>query len=238
VDAAGAALDKANLDLKRTTITAPFNAVIIDKQQVDLGSQVSPASQIAVLADTDEFWVLASVPVSSLERISIPEGSNPPEGSAVRIFNKTSWSASDYRTGRVVGLLSTLETRGRLARVLVSVRDPLCLKPRAPKLPRLDKLLLGMYVSLEVVGKEIENVIRIERTSLRDNDTVWVFSKGGLLDIRKVEVEWRDPEVVYVRAGLEEGQRIVTSDLAIRVSGALLKINAPASRPASRPGEL
>jgi len=235
VDAAGAALDKANLDLKRTTITAPFNAVIIDKQQVDLGSQVSPATQIAVLAGTDEFWVLASMPVSSLDMIDIPEGSEPLEGSAVRIFNKTNWSATAHRIGRIAGLLSTLETKGRLARVLVSVKDPLSLKTGAPA--HL-KLLVGMYVSLEVVGRELEGVIRIDRTSLRDNDTVWVFGKDGLLDIRGVEVVWRDPTVVYVRKGLEDGQRIVTSDLAVRVSGAPLKINTPTSRPTSRPGDL
>ena len=144
VTAAQAALDKAKLDRKRTTVTAPFNAVVLDKQQVDLGSQVSPNTQIAALAGTDEFWVLASVPISSLEWIGLGQARKLLEGSEVRIFNKTSWPATDKRTGRIVGLLSTLETQGRLARILVSVKDPLCLKARDPKLPKLPKLLVGM----------------------------------------------------------------------------------------------
>jgi RND family efflux transporter MFP subunit len=235
VDSAQAALDKAQLDLKRTTITAPFNAVILEKQQVDLGSQVSPATQMALLAGTDEFWVLASVPISTLAKLNIPGGSKPLEGSAVRIYNKTSWSETTHRTGRIVGLLGTLETKGRLARVLVSVKDPLGLTPTDPKLPKRQKLLVGMYVTLEADGKELKNVVRIDRTSLRDNDTVWVFAKDGTLDIREVEVAWRDREVVYVSDGLEDGEQIVTSDLAVRVSGSPLKIDAPATQPASQP---
>jgi RND family efflux transporter MFP subunit len=234
VDAAQAALDKAVLDQKRTILTAPFNAVILDKQQVDLGSQVSPNTQIAVLADTDEFWVLASVPISSLEWIGVSESREILKSSEVRIFNETSWPATAKRIGRVAGLLSTLETQGRLARVLVAVKDPLCLKAADPAPP---KLLVGMYVSLEADGIELENVIRIDRTSLRDNDTVWVFGKDSMLDIRKVKVVRRDRDVVYVSEGLEDGQQIVTSDLAVRVAGTPLKINVPTSQPASRPGD-
>jgi RND family efflux transporter MFP subunit len=235
VKSAQAALDKAMLDQKRTTITAPFNAVILDKQQVDLGSQVSPVTQIAMLASTDEFYVLASVPISSLKWIGLSESRKLLEGSEVRIFNKTSWAKGDKRIGRIVGLLSTLETEGRLARVLVSVKDPLCLKPRDPKLPRLPKLLVGMYVSLEADGIEEKNVIRIKRTSLRDDNTVWVYRKDNTLGIRKVQVVRRARDEVYIGDGLKDGERIVTSDLAVRVSGTALKIDAPVSQTGDEP---
>jgi len=237
VGAAQAALDKAKLDQKRTTLTAPFNAVVLDKQEIDIGSQVSPVTKIAVLAGTDKFWVLASVPISSLKWMGISKSRKLLEGSEVRIFNKTSWPETTKSTerpeplkriGHIVGLLSTLETQGRLARVLISVKDPLCLKASDPNLP---KLLVGMYVSLEADGVELTNKIRIDRTSLRDNDTVWMFGKDGLLEIRKVTVKWRERDYVYVSEGLEDGERIVTSDLAVRVSGTPLKIDAPTTRP-------
>lgn len=228
IGAAQASLDKANLDLKRTIIPAPFNAVILDKQQVDLGSQVSPATQIAVLANTDEYWVLASLPISKLKWLNIPNESNMGKRSSVRIFNKTSWPATTYRTGQVLGLLNTLETKGRLARVLISVKDPLCLASTKDK---GRKLLVGMYVSIEADGVELKNAICINRTSLRDNDTVWVFDKNDQLEIRSVQVLWRARDVVYIGKGLEDGERIVSSDLAIRVPGSPLKLNAPTSQP-------
>jgi len=237
VKSAQAALDKALLDKKRTTITAPFNAVIIDKQQVDLGSQVSPNSPIAVLANTNEFYVIASVPISSLKWIGLGQGRKLLEGAEVRIYNKTGWSKGQKRTGRIIGLLSTLETQGRLARVLVSVTDPLCLKPQDPKLPKRPKLLLGMYVSLEADGIKEKDVIRIKRTSLRDNDTVWVLDKDDRLEIRKVTVVRRARDEIYVRDGLKDGERIVISDLAVRVSGTPLKIDAPTTQPATQPGD-
>jgi len=231
VNAAQAALDKAELDLKRTTIKAPFNAVIIDKQQVDLGSQVSPNTQIATIAGTDEFWVLVSIPVKQLESIHIPSEPGA-KGSPVRIFNEAGWGRSATRTGHVIGLLSMLETEGRMARILVSVDDPLCLKPSGSDLP---KLLLGTYVSVVIDGVELTDVIRIRRTSLRDNNTVWVFGPKSELQIREVKVRWRDRDEVYVHDGLRDGDRIVTSDLAVYVSGSPLKINAPTTRPTTRP---
>jgi RND family efflux transporter MFP subunit len=237
---AQAALDKAILDQKRTTLTAPFNAVILEKQQVDLGSQVSPVTQIAMLGGTDVFWVVASLPISDLGWLDIPGRGQTREGSTVEIFNKTSWPEGAKRTGRIVGLLSTLETQGRLARVLVEVKDPLCLKKleKATDL-RLPELLMGMYVSLDAKGRELKDVIKIKRTSLRDNDTVWVYGEGGLLEIHEVKVLRRGRDVVYVKngAGLTDGQRIVISDLAVRIPGTPLKIDAPTTQPTTQPGD-
>ena len=77
--------------------------------------------------------------------------------------------------------------------------------------------------------------MRIDRDWLRDNDTVWIYGKDLMLDIRKVTVKRRDPDVVYVSHGLKEGEQIVTSDLAVRIAGTPLKIDAPASQPTSKP---
>jgi multidrug efflux pump subunit AcrA (membrane-fusion protein) len=64
---------------------------------------------------------------------------------------------------------------------------------------------------------------------------VWVFGKDGLLDIREVKIRQRDRDVVYVEEGLKDGDRIVTSGLAVRVSGTPLKIDAPTTQPSSQP---
>jgi len=56
VAAARAALQQAQLDLKRTEIRAPYNAMVVSRN-VDLGSQVSVGTPLASLVGTDEYWV-------------------------------------------------------------------------------------------------------------------------------------------------------------------------------------
>ena len=81
--AAKADLKKASLELERTRIMAPFNAMVRSKL-VDLGSQATPQEPLAELVGTDAYWVRVSVPVDRLEWIQIPVRAGD-SGSKVRI---------------------------------------------------------------------------------------------------------------------------------------------------------
>jgi RND family efflux transporter MFP subunit len=205
-----AEVQKARLNLARTKIRAPFNTIVRAKN-VDIGSQVSGQEKLAELVGTDEYWIQASIPVDRLSWIKIPR--NPTEtGSEVRIFYRN----SDERSGRVIKLLGTLETEGRMARILVEVKDPLGLKTAGKnQLP----LLIGEYVRIEIAGRQLQNVYRIPRTALRDDTNLWIVSKDGKLDIRKVETIWRDSQTVLLRNGLEPGDRLIVSDLPSPIRG-------------------
>ena len=201
---AEAALEQARLDLKRTTLTAPFKALVLDKN-VELGSRVSITDTLATLVDTGEFWVEAAVPVDRLPWITLPEKNIP--GSTVRIRSQASGAE---RTGQLLRLRGDLEEQGRLARVQVSLPAPLEAKP-AP-------ILLGEYVRVEIEGRVLHDVIRLPRAALRDNDTVWTV-QNATLSIRPVTVAWRDTHSVLVAEGLSSGDTVVTSELATPIDG-------------------
>lgn len=212
--AAEAELTQAKLNLERTVIRAPFNSVVRIKN-VDLGSQVSVNDQLAELVGTDEYWIQVSIPVDRLKWITIPR-TNGDMGSEVRIFYGNNSETTHERIGTVLKLLSDLEAEGRMARVLVSVRDPLGLKTlKAKRLP----LLIGQYVRVEIQGRELKNVVRIARTALRDNRTVWILGDDGRLDIRDVDIVWRDTNTVLVKDGIKDGERLIVSDLTTPVEG-------------------
>ncbi|MCK9274877.1 MAG: efflux RND transporter periplasmic adaptor subunit [Syntrophales bacterium] len=211
--AAKAELDQAKLNLERTTIRAPFNCIVLAKN-VDLGSYISNQQEIAALAGTDEYRVQAAVPVDRLKWISVPRD-NGDSGSSARVFYGTDGKLPAVRTGRVVRLLADLEEEGRMARVLIAIKDPLDLKTQEISKP---PLLIGEYVKAEIEGPEIENVIAIPRSALRDGGKVWIADKG-VLDIRPVEIVWRDAESVLVKSGIDETDHLITSDLAAPVRG-------------------
>ena len=207
---------KARLNLSRTKILAPFNAIVRAKH-VDIGSQVSGQDRLADLVGTDEYWVQASMPVDRLSWIMIPRNTGE-TGSKARIYYRKGIEL----VGTVTKLLGELEAEGRMARVLVEIKDPLGLKSPELKKP---PLLIGEYVRMEIEGRQLENVYQIPRTALRDNTRIWLISKDDKLEIREVQTLWRDEQTVLLTDGLQPGEQLIVSDLSKPVHGMQLQVS-------------
>jgi RND family efflux transporter MFP subunit len=227
--AAEAELEAARLQLARTKIEAPFNAIVRDIF-VQQGSQVTPQENIATLVNTDTYWVEASIPVDQLQWVDVP-GREASLGSDVVVR----YQDGAERTGRVIKLLSDLEKQGRMARLVIRIADPLSLSPPDDQTPAM---LIGEYVQADIQGRPIAEAYRIPREALRERSRVWVVAKDGTLDIREVQVAWRDTQWVIVKQGLQPDERVVVSDLAAPVKGMAVDIDSrgtPLIRPASTP---
>jgi len=211
-------LEQVQLDLKRTEIRAPFNAMVRSRN-VNLGTQVAVGASLASLVGTDEYWVEVSIPVDELKRIRIPEF-NSTTGSAARVYHTGAWGLDANRPGVVTRLMSEIEPEGRMARLLVAVEDPLELKV-APQARR--PLILGGYVRIEIVGQKLSDVVRVQRTALRDGNHVWVMGPDDKLEIREVKIAWSGNDHVCVSEGLTTGDRLIVSDLGAAVNSMLLR---------------
>ncbi|MGD2130778.1 MAG: efflux RND transporter periplasmic adaptor subunit [Lysobacterales bacterium] len=218
VESAESAVRRAELDLERTSIRAPFDAHILNRE-ADIGSQVSPGQSLGRLVGVDTYWVETTLPVSDLRWIELPQDEET-TGSPVRIRNRAAWPPGTYREGEVFRLIGALENQTRMARVLLTVSDPLAHAPRSDGLP---PLMVGSFVEVRIEGKPIEDVVRVKRDYLRKNDTVWV-NDGGQLRVREVQVVFRDPDYAYIGAGLSEEDRVVTTNLSTVVDGAPLRL--------------
>ena len=83
VEAAENRLAVARLDLERTVVHAPFNALVLD-ESVETGQLISPQDEMAELVGTDQFWVRVEVPYDMLGRIRFDEPNQP--GSPAEVF--------------------------------------------------------------------------------------------------------------------------------------------------------
>jgi len=230
LEAARAKLDRAQVDLARTEIKAPFNAVILSRD-VNLGTRASESSILATLVDTDAYWVEVSVPVSQLRWIQIPHTRKDP-GALVRIYDTAAWGDKVFRQGRVIRLKSDLESQGRMARLLVQVEDPLSLQPGHSDQPRM---LIGSYVRVEIEGNAVASAAAIEREFIRNGNSVWVMTAEGNLAIRPVEIAFRGADRLLVTGGITSGEQLITTDIATPVAGMALKtVEATASQAATR----
>ncbi len=217
VDAAGAAVRRAELDLERTRIRAPFAAHIINRE-ANVGSQVSPGESLGELVGIEHYWVEAAVPVSSLRWIDFSE-EHESGGSKVLIRNRTGWPEGIFREGNIHRLIGELQDQTRLARVLITVADPLSHEPESSDLP---PLMIGSFVEARIAGKAIRDVIRVNRNYIRQNDTIWI-DENGVLRLRDLEIVFRDDDYAYIRSGLGTGDAVITTNLATVFDGAALR---------------
>lgn len=214
-----AQLEQAQLNLQRTSVKAPFNAVVMSRE-VNLGTRVSPSTSLATLVGSDYYWVEAPVPASQLQWINVGQ-QDQEAGSSVRIYDSVAWGPDSYRSGHLVGLTAVVEENGRMAKLLAQVSDPLALQPDSSEQP---KLLLGSYVRVDIKGKRLARAAAIERDLVHDGNQLWIMDDQGRLDIRTVEIAFRGQDQVLVTGGIREGEQLITTNLPSPVQGMALRL--------------
>jgi len=237
LSSARAQFAKARRDLGRTQVKVPFDALVLDAS-VELGQLVTPQSALATLVAIDRYWVEVAVPVSQLVHFEIP-GVNiaaGTKGSVARVMLDAGGGVVIERSGWIERLLGQVDARGRMARVLIVVEDPLGVnatttkamhanpEDRAPRatLP----LLLGAFVRVQIAGVALQETTELPRVALVDDHQVWLVTDGTLA-AREVEVAWRGVDTVLVR-GLRPGDAVVTTPLASPTAGMAVRIEGEA----------
>ncbi len=215
LESAKASLDRAKFDRSRTRVSAPFNATIT-KESIEVGAYVAPGAQLATLVGTDAFRVRVSLPLEDLALIHVP-GLHGTLGSKARVIQDLG-SRSIEREGTVMRLVGELDPESRTAQVLVEVLDPL--DPPEGELP----LLPGAFVRVEIDGKQAEDVAAVPRAAVSEGNRVWVVAKDNTIAPRDLEIAWTDATTVYATAGVEDGERLMLTDLPNLVKGMEVRI--------------
>jgi len=220
VDAAKVDLERARIQVSRTTIDAPFNATVTE-ESVEEGQLVQPGTQIATLIGTDRFWVRVSLPIEDLALIDVPgPGEKYEPGDAVpraRVIQRLGPQGVVLRDARVLRLIGELDPETRRAQLLVEVERPL--DPPAGQLP----LLPGSFVDVEIEGQPLPNTQKIPRAAVIEGNQVLVADTNDALARRKLNIRWTDDAFVYAASGLEPGDRVITDKVSPVVEGQPLR---------------
>ena len=215
--AAKSRLQRAALDLERTTIRAPFNALVLS-ESIALGQIVSPNASLATLVGSDRFEVVANIPLSDRSRVR--------RGASVIVTLDGGEGQPIIRRGVVDRLAGDVERAGRLARVILTIDDPLALAETTEDQP----LLLGAYVRVEIDGPLVDGLLELPRDVVHESNTIRVMSREGTLSIREIDIVVGRNDNVLARSCLEEGESIVTSPMVIAIEGMPLEAVAVPKR--------
>ncbi len=220
---AAAALASANADLvsakrnlERTYIRLPYEGMVLSKD-ADVGQYVNPGSPLGVTFATDVAEVRLPLTDQDLAFVTLPaaadvSGSGEAAGpavtlSAIRKGRRVEWPARIVRSEGVV------DERSRVTYAVARVEDPYQLRGDGEALP------IGTFVSAEIQGATVTDVIRIPRTALRGADQVLVVDDDSRIQIRTVNVIRADSRYAYVDRGVEAGERITTTAIEAPSNG-------------------
>ena len=243
-------LEKARLDLARTTITAPIDGVVVE-DKVEQGSFVSKGTALVTIEDTSAAEVRTSLEMEDVTRIW---GSRGDAGDAAPQDSFGAPATVVFRIGDAAyewdGVLSRQEGRGldektRTLPCRVIIREPgrvRALDRYGAAMPRLPagtprSLLRGMFVQVHVHVDSRDPLVSIPEEAQRPSGEVWVMRDGRLEVLRPRAVQASGGRLLFDAAtsGLLPGDRVVVSQLAAPRPGmALVEAGQADPAPAAR----
>jgi RND family efflux transporter MFP subunit len=206
-------VEQAKLSLDRTVLRAPFNAMVTS-ESAEVGQIVSSSTTLGTLIGTDEYWVEIGVPLEDVATLAIGAG---PARPAVVSLSTGGGTTVDY-DGLVAGLTGSVDSVGRLARVLISVPHPL-VQAKSRAVP----LLLQSYVQVRLEGPVARGVRELPRSVVREGDRVWVVGQDNRLMFRDIEVVGGDAGMVLARVELAPGEAVISSPIPSVAPGMLIR---------------
>jgi RND family efflux transporter MFP subunit len=209
-------LDRALLNLQRTVVKAPFDGRV-SQENVGIGQYVSPGQSLANLYSTEAAEIVVPLENEDTYWFHIP-GFTPGdrEGASAVVRARVAGREQTW-TGRVVRTRGRLDEQTRTVDVVVRVEMPYAKKP---------PLAAGLFVPVDIEGRALPEAAVIPRAALREGNVVWVVEDGERLRFRNVEVARIQEDEALVTAGLEEGERVVITQLKAVTDGMAVRVAA------------
>lgn len=186
-------LDLARLNVERTTVSAPFEGIVVQRH-LDLGATVSDGTDIFDLADLDPLYLDVNVPERHVGRLE--------PGQTVQLFADAADVSAEARIERLSPVVDT--TTGTV-KVTVAVDSDVALRP-------------GAFVQIDVVTDVREEALVVPRSALVAEGRRWlvyrVSASGDTAEALEVTLGFEQGNQVEI-AGIVKGTPLLPGDLLV-----------------------
>jgi RND family efflux transporter MFP subunit len=211
---AEAGLHRAQRNLERTVIRAPYDS-LVSSREVGLGSYVSKGTPVGALLSTDIAEVrlpLADKEIQYLEAKGV--------NATVELIGNFAGSKQEW-IGKIVRSEGVVDSKSRMTYLVAEIVDPYGLK--ADK----RELRYGTYVTANISGASAGEVTIVPR-HLIVNGQVAIMDDEKLLRYIDVTMLRQEGSKVVISDGLENGMKLITSALDYPIEG--MKLALPEDR--------
>lgn len=184
--------------LTKYIIVAPFDGSFVDVF-AELGSVVNPGGQVARIIQTANLEVEVAMSVEEAGQVHL--------GDKVKVFSKGQGIVNE---GVVLRLGRYVNPNTQSIDVFIGL-----------DLAGADKIYDGMYVEIEIDAGQVNQVVKLPRKAIVDNDNVYTVVDSFLIK-KKVEVQMIDESFTYVK-GLSNGTDVVVEALSNPVDSMIVQ---------------
>lgn len=203
---AKAELVKAQADLDKTSITAPFEALIVSRE-IQPGSYVQTGSDIATLYSTD--FVEIEIPLTAAQWQNLPAFNQLTEQRWP--VTLTDASGTQQWQGYVGRVEQHLDDTARQRSLIVVVDKPLEQRPA---------LFPGSFVAAHIKGRQLDELWQLPASALSQNGEIWLVDQQETLQPVAASARYQDNDYVYILPPEGSSQaRVVVRPLSSYTSG-------------------
>ena len=213
---ATARLSKAERDITRTTVTAPYDGRV-RTERVDIGQFVTRGAPIASLYATDVAEVRLPIQDEELAYLKLPLSGQTDQHMPTVILRARFAGEEHTWQGRIVRTEGELDPKTRMINIVAQVQSPYERSGSRPP------LAVGLFVEAEIIGKRVDNVFVLPRSALQANEQVYVVTDENRLSFREVEIIREVGEDIYITGGLKRGETISLSTVNNAIEGMLVR---------------
>ena len=217
IRSAQAALTRAQRDLRKTEIVAPYEGMVRERF-ADLGQVVNQGSQLAQVFAIDFVEIRLPLTADDIQFIDLPfafqnEGDRNTNPRVV--FSSRFGDLRETWVGRIVRTEGTIDPKSRVMYAVARVEDPYGKHRSDRRMP----MSVGMFVEASVEGKSYEQLVVIPRYALKGDSKVLVVDENDELHRRDVNVLRTDGKWAYLQDGVEKNERVCLTALEFVVEG-------------------
>ena len=196
-------LNRAEMDLARTSVTPPFDGIVSDVT-VEQGQFVRAGENLLRLTDPDRVEIPVSLGMEDFLLIEndLRQGRQPPTLLAENETAEAGWH------GQIVRASPVADASSRTVEVFVDVINGDQERP----------LLPGTFVHARIDGPVYRETIVIPREAIVE-DHVFVVDADGNATRRNVRTGRRLQSMIVVEEGLQPGERVILTNLDIVEDG-------------------
>ena len=218
--------DQAQENVKRTVLRAPFTG-LVRAENIDIGQFASRGQPIATLYANDVVEVRLPIADRQLAFLNLPPLRN---GNFPEDMQPTVKLSADYGGqtrewfGKIVRAEAEIDTSSRMVQLVARVESA----------EDSQDLSVGLFVTAEIAGLAVENIVRLPRSAMRNDNQVLVVDTENRLRFRDIQPLRLYKDNVLINAGLIPGERVCVSTVQTAIEGMAVNPVADSSAQAVR----
>lgn len=220
LEAAKAGLRSAQLNLRRTSVEAPYNGRV-RQRMVDIGQYVAPGTPLAQVYSIDVVEVRLPVATKDLAFVNLPVAARdqrPWEELPLVEFRASIGGQTSQWEGRIVRTVGEIDPRTRMLNAVAEIRDPFRMETEG------EALKMGLFLNATIYGEQMQGNYIVPRAVMHSPNEILVVTPENTMDIREVTVLRTEDDDVIISKGLNPGERICLSPLNIVTDGMKVRV--------------